>query len=234
MVARVAAAGQVVVLGQALEVAAGQVVQEQIVVDLEQNAETLLQVVLDLFLALQQLRQRAVETILGDGAVGNTEEFFESGGSVPVLGEGELAAGLAQAVDDLDGHHVGRSHCFLALRHMAGDDVVQAQVVPQPARQPDIAEATGVAPADGAQANAGDIGIVVQRHVLQIGKEAQLLSFALAVVKNHGALPAPFLSAVEFAEVSNDVLTRPGLGAETFDESIIGVGLAVLAAAVGT
>src|SRR5579859_4333909 len=149
MVARVAVAGQVVVLGQALEVAAGQVVQQQIVLDLEENTEAFLEVILDLLLAAEQLRQRAVQAILGDGAVRDTEEFFESCGSVPVLGEGELAAGLAQAIDDLDGHHVGGSHRFLALRHMPADNVVQAKVVPQPTGQPDIAEATGVGPAHG-------------------------------------------------------------------------------------
>ena len=52
MIARVAALGQVVVLGQALEVAAGQIVQQQIVVELKERAEALLQVVLDGVLGL--------------------------------------------------------------------------------------------------------------------------------------------------------------------------------------
>src|ERR1700728_608562 len=43
MVARVATAGQVVFLGQALEVAAGQIVQEQVVVNAEENAVALFQ-----------------------------------------------------------------------------------------------------------------------------------------------------------------------------------------------
>ena len=39
MIAGIAAAGQVVLLGQALEVGAGQVVQQQVVVELEERAE---------------------------------------------------------------------------------------------------------------------------------------------------------------------------------------------------
>ena len=47
MIAGVAAPGQVVLLGQALEVAAGQVVQEQIVFELKETLEALLEIVLD-------------------------------------------------------------------------------------------------------------------------------------------------------------------------------------------
>ncbi len=54
------------------------------------------------------------------------------------------------------------------------------------------------------------LSVLQERHPGQYADE--LLRFALAVVKDNGALPATFLSAVEFAQVSDDVLTRPGLG----------------------
>ena len=54
VIAGITAAGQVVLLGQALEVGAGQVVEQQVVVELEQRAELVLQVVLDRLLGLQQ------------------------------------------------------------------------------------------------------------------------------------------------------------------------------------
>ena len=47
MVAGIAAPGQLVVLGQAFEVGAGQVVQQQVVIELEEGAEAFLQVVFD-------------------------------------------------------------------------------------------------------------------------------------------------------------------------------------------
>ncbi len=144
-----------------------------------------------------------------------------------MFGQGELAARLAQAVDDFDGDDVGGRHRFFALRHMAADDVVEAEELPEPACQPNIAEAAGIGPADAAQTNADDIGIVGQGDVFVVGKEAELLGVALAVVKDDGALPASFLIVIEFAEVGDDALPGPGIGANALDESVVGMGLAL-------
>ena len=89
-----------------------------------------------------------------------------------MLGQSELAARLAQAIDDLDGHNLGGRHGLLVLRHVACDDAIEADVLPQPARQPDIAEAAGVGPSDVAKANADDVGIVGRRDVVVIREEA--------------------------------------------------------------
>ena len=64
------------------------------------------------------------------------------------------------------------------------------------------------------------------------GKRRSCWGPRLAVVEDDGALPATLLVVVEFAEVGDDVLTRPGLGADAFDEGVVGVGLAVLGAGV--
>jgi hypothetical protein len=58
------------------------------------------------------------------------------------------------------------------------------------------------------------------------------LGIALAVVDDHGALPAMLLVVVQFAEIGDDVLPRPNLGARALDQGIGGVGLAVLVASV--
>ena len=76
----IAPAGQVVLLGQALEVGAGQVIEQQVVVELEQRAELVLQVVLDRLLSGQQAIQGAVQAVLGHGAVGDAEQVFQAGG----------------------------------------------------------------------------------------------------------------------------------------------------------
>ena len=55
---------------------------------------------------------------------------------------------------------------------------------------------------------------------------------SLAVVDDHGALPAPLLVVVELAEVGDDVLAGSRLGAHALDQGVIGVGLAVFIAAV--
>ena len=65
-----------------------------------------------------------------------------------------------------------------------------------------------------------------------VGEQAQLLGVALAVVEDDGALPAAFLVGVEFAEVGDDVLARPGVGANALDQGEVGVLLAGLGADV--
>ena len=55
---------------------------------------------------------------------------------------------------------------------------------------------------------------------------------ALAVVDDDGALPAFLLVVVELAEIGDDVLTRPGIGADALDEGVVGVGLAIFGAGV--
>ena len=232
VIAGITAAGQVVLLGQALEVGAGQVVEQQVVVELEQGPELVLQVVLDRLLGLQQAVQGPVQAVLGHGAVGDAEQVFQARGAIPVLRQGEFAAGAAEAIDDLDGHDVGGPDRFLALGDVAVDDLVEVEELPEPQAQPDIAEAAGIGPAHRAQADPHDIGIIGQGDGLGIGEEAELPGIALAVVKDDGALPASFLVVVEFAEVGDDVLARPRLGAHALDQGVVGVGLAVFGAGV--
>ena len=77
-----------------------------------------------------------------------------------------------------------------------------------------------------------DIGIIRNRNLIVIGEEAELLGITLAVVDDHGALPAMLLVVVQFAEIGDDMLPGPGLGTNAFDQGEVGVGLAVLVAVV--
>src|SRR5260370_41783179 len=110
-----------------------------------------------------------------------------------MFGQGELAAGAAQAVDGFNGHDVRRPNCLLSLGHMPVDDLVQAEVFPEPEPQPDIAERAGIGPAHGAQANPYDVGTIGGTDGLVVGKESELLVVPLAVVGGGGALPGTFL-----------------------------------------
>ena len=105
---------------------------------------------------------------------------------------------------------------------MTIDDGVEVQQLPEPMSQKDVAEAAGVGPGDVVDLDAHDAGIVGQRRRV-IGEQAQLLGVALAVVKDGGALPAALLIGVEFAQVSDDLLPRPGLGALALDQREVGV-----------
>ena len=138
---------------------------------MKERAEVLLEVVLDGDLGLEELVERAIEAILGDGCIGDAQEIVERGGGVPVLRQRKFAARLAQAIDDLDGDDVGGRNRLLALRNVACDDCVEADILPQPACQPDIAETTRVGPTDFAEADARDVGIVGQRAILVVRKK---------------------------------------------------------------
>ena len=54
----------------------------------------------------------------------------------------------------------------------------------------------------------------------------------MSCVKDGRALPAPLLVLGQFAELRDDPLPRPSLGALGFDEGEVGVSLAVLGALV--
>ena len=84
------------------------------------------------------------------------------------------------------------------------------------------------------QAHTDDVGIVGKSHIVVVGKKAQLLDIALAVVKDDGALPTAFLLAIEFAEMSDDALTRPSIGADALDEGIVSERFAILDAAMAS
>ncbi len=54
----------------------------------------------------------------------------------------------------------------------------------------------------------------------------------MAVVDDHGPLPAALLVVVQLAQVGHNVLAWPGLGTRALDQGVVGVGLAVLVASV--
>jgi hypothetical protein len=114
------------------------------------------------------------------------------------------------------------------------DDLVETKKLPQPQAQPNRAEAAGIGPAHGVQADLHDIGVIGQSDGLGIGEEAELPVFTLAIVKEDRALPASFLVVVQLAEVGDGMLSRPGLGTHTLDEGVVGMGLAVLGAMVAS
>src|SRR5208283_845058 len=179
------------------------------------------------WVSIRQVTPPRKSAIFGHGAVGDAEQLLQPGGGVPVLGQGKLATRPAKAIDDLDGHDVGRPHRFLALGQVTVDDLVEPQELPQPECQPDVAEAPAIGPADLAQADAYDVGIVGCGDLIVVGEEAELPGITLAIVDDHGALPATLLVVVELTEVGDDLLPGPGRGTHALDQGIVGVGLAV-------
>lgn len=151
-----------------------------------------------------------------------------------MLRQCELSAGRVQAVDHLDGNHVGGANGFLALGNMTVDNLLELEMSPQPESQPDVAELARVGPAHGFQAHPDEVGIIWQRDVVVVGEETELTTFSLPVVKRNGTLPTPFLVVVEFAEMGYDPLMRPGFGADAFHHGVVGMRLAAFGAVVAS
>jgi len=82
--------------------------------------------------------------------------------------------------------------------------------------------------------DANDVRIVGEGEKVIVGKKPRLLSIALAVVEHDGALPAAFLIVIEFAEMSDNVLARSGVGANGLYQGVVGVRLAVLGTAIAS
>ena len=95
VVAGVPALGQFVFLCQSFEVSTGEVVQQQIILQLKQDPELLLHVVFDAELCLHQVVECAIEPIFGDGTIRYAKQILQSGAGVPVLGQYVLKSSVA-------------------------------------------------------------------------------------------------------------------------------------------
>lgn len=76
MISRITSARQVILLCQALEVGAGQVVEQKVVIKLEQRAESSFQILFDQILGRQQTIQCSVEMIPGHATVRDAEKIL--------------------------------------------------------------------------------------------------------------------------------------------------------------
>jgi hypothetical protein len=89
-----------------------------------------------------------------------------------MLGQGEFAARRTQTIDHFDGHDVRGPDRMASLGHMTGHDLVQTQLPPQPASQPDIPKAAAIGPTHRVQANPRHLGIIRQRYALVVREQA--------------------------------------------------------------
>ena len=97
MIAAVAALGQRVALGQAFEVGAGHIVEQQVVLQREQLAQPAAQMLLEGLLVRQQPIQGAVETIVVDPLHWQPQQILQRGRAIPVLGDVQFAGRFGQA-----------------------------------------------------------------------------------------------------------------------------------------
>ncbi len=220
MVARVAALGQRIAVGLALEIRAGHVVQQQVVLDAEQLAQAVLQEGFQRFFMRQNRVQRAIETLLVDLLGRNAQEIDQRALGVKMLGDVQFARRLAEAAEDQHQGHQRPGDFFAAVGKRAVEKVLQAQLLDKLQSQPRPAEVAAVFHAHAFDIDFDPVGP-------RVVEELFLAGFRVAF---GGVLDAQPMRFIELPEIGDDALSRPALGAIRLHQRPVGVSLSVLPA----
>ena len=167
MVARVAAPGLRIGSGLALKVSAGDVVQEQVVFQVEQRAQSFFQVFFQSFLVRQQVIEGAIEAVVIHLGVGDAQQVAQGGPAEPVLGDVQFTGRLTQPSDDQDGHHACPGNFRRGASNKARQQLIQTDGLPQAPGEPNVPEPSAPLQAEAAQID-GD-GLLGQGGVEESG-----------------------------------------------------------------
>lgn len=220
VVAAVAATGQLVALGLALEVGAGHVVQQHLVVDREQLPAAPRQVRLQRGLVLQQQIERSIQPVLVDQIAVELQQVAQRRATVPVLGDVQLARRLAQPSRHQYRRHLRPGHRFLARGHQPLAQIGQPRAAPQGQRQVDVAELARAFDAHALQAHR-------DRHIgLTVVEQAGLLRRSDQLPRQRPRLqPA---SRIQLAKLSDCLLDHPTTDTNAAYQPPVAVHLPVL------
>src|SRR5438445_8177008 len=141
MIARIAALRLRIAGRLAFKVGASDVVEQQIVVDLEQLSQTLLEMLLQRRLVRQQLIERAIEPVVIDLSSRNAEQIGQGAGLIAMLGEAQLAGGIAQASNHQSHGHCGPGYLLSTAWQKLFQTFEQTQPAEQFIAEPCAAEA---------------------------------------------------------------------------------------------
>jgi hypothetical protein len=67
---------------------------------------------------------------------------------------------------------------------MPVDHLIELELAPEPAAQPNVAEATRMGPAHGYEADPNDIGIIGQVALIVVREQTPLAIFSLSIMKD--------------------------------------------------
>ena len=111
MIAGIAALRLRVGFRQAFEIRARDVVEQHLVINRKQLAAALRQVCLERRLACEKMIERAVEPILVDLLIAKLEQIAKRRAAIPILGNVQLARGLAQPRRNQHGRRWASARC---------------------------------------------------------------------------------------------------------------------------
>ena len=174
MVARVAALGLGIVIQAALEIGAGQVVQQQVVAEVEQVAALVGQMFFDGVLVRFDQAETTIQVVERQPRRGIIEEFGQGGAGQPVE-DAAFAARIDQAVDGDEGGDHGHRHARADVAQEALQQTVEAEVLPGAQGDVDIAEAARPTPGDRLRddLDGGDGAGGRRRHIADLRLEAR-------------------------------------------------------------
>jgi hypothetical protein len=224
MIAGVAALGLGIILQAPLEIGAGQVVQEQIVLEVKQIACLLGEVVLDGLLVGFDEAEAAVQMVERQAGQAEVEEFGQGRAGYPGV-DAAFAAGIDQAVDGNEGGDVSHGHAGGDGSQETLQQAVEAEVLPGAESNVDVAEPTGMPPGNGSRddLDGGDRARAGRRrHITDLLLEAWQPSGIGQTFGN--AQPVRRSQVVEPPEVADGALTDgAGGGAYGLHQGEVGV-----------
>lgn len=213
-----------IALRLALEVSAGDVIEQKLETHAKPLPVTRHQVAAQGVLVLAELIERAVKPVVVDQPGVDAEQIVERGGVIPVLGHAEFGALRAKPRDGEQRGGMRPAHRLAPLGQKPAEQLIEFEPVPKREGEVTLAEVAAAFHPQGAQIGGHptrDIAGVALRIVR--GAEAGQRrgdrpgGRSLATQQGGQILPAPAqtgqLRRVEFAERGDDLLTRTTRGA---------------------
>jgi hypothetical protein len=139
-VAGIAALGERVRLTLAFEIGAGDVVEQELVLEVEEVAESLTEMFLQLVLMRQKLIERGIQAIGMNFLGWYSEEIIESCSPIPCVLDVQLAGGLAETSNGEDRGHLVPGYLLATLRYQSLEQHVESKQSPETQGKPDIAK----------------------------------------------------------------------------------------------
>jgi len=220
MIARIAALRLAIGQRLALEIGAGDVVEQHVVAQREQFSTTLRYMGFERRFVTEQMIEAAIEAILVDLLIAQLKQIAQRRAAVPILGNVQLARRLAEARRDQHRSHLRPGNALFANRQQTLAQLLKPDATPQRQRQIHVAKLARALDANALQAN---------RHrplFAAIIKKRCLLRRADQMPCQRPRFDAPAL--VEFAKMRHSLLDDAPANPHTAHQPPIAMNLAVL------
>ena len=198
MIVAKASGGQLNVFRRTFEVDAGEIVQGDIELSVEQMCPALTQVLLQGRFESDDLVEAAVKAVFGSEAGIGIEQYIHGSLAEPAFVDAEFASGCAEPVDVEEFHNFGPILRAAVMSQAGGKEVIELEFLEEAASQPAVAVLTGPSDREGTEADLARVRSVRWTNI-RVCEETELLALAIFLEDFEGPLPLLDLGGVEFA-----------------------------------